>query len=308
MPLRGPVTVTGPVTAILGLVACGLLSVGLTGCGSETSDGSRSGQPGSSGSSGDPVSGGEIDAALLETRVEDYQAYLIEEAKTMLAATKRFTDAVRAGDVAKAKELYAPSRYHWETIEPLAGLVASVDGLVDSRVDDFASVNDPAFSGWHRLEYMLWEQGKLTSLSTTYANQLDRDLAPLPRLLAKAPVTAKDVATGAAGLIEEVSEGKITGEEDRYSHTDLYDLAANVNGSLRAFQAYEPVLLNVDRPLELTIEQAFLDAKALLSKYQRPDGSYGSYLEFKDADRERLQAILAGLSEDLSTVAGVLNL
>ena len=36
---------------------------------------------------------------------------------------------------------------------------------------------------------------------------------------------------GAAELIEEVSEGKITGEEDRYSHTDLWDFAANIEGS-----------------------------------------------------------------------------
>ena len=95
---------------------------------------------------------------------------------------------------------------------------------------------------------------------------------------------------GAAGLIEEVSEGKITGEEDRYSHTDLYDLAANVNGSFRAFQAYEPVLVQVDKPLEQKIEQGFLDAKTLLSDYQRPDGSYGSYLELSKADKQRLQA------------------
>jgi iron uptake system component EfeO len=288
-----------PVIAIL---ACGALAAGLSGCGSESVD-----DPGSAG--GAPqTTGVEVDTALLDQRVADYKAYLVAESKAMLAATSKFTDAVRAGDVAQAKELFAPSRYHWETIEPLAGLVASVDGQVDSRVDDFASVTDPAFSGWHRLEYMLWVDGKLTPLSTKYADMLDKDLRPLPGLLEKADVTPKTVANGAAGLIEEVSEGKITGEEDRYSHTDLYDLAANVNGSLRAFQAYEPVLLSVDKPLELKIEQAFLDAKAILAKYQRPDGSYGSYLEFATADRLTLQGLLAGLSEGLSQVPGVLSL
>jgi iron uptake system component EfeO len=304
MSLRSP---------LVAAAACAALAAGVAGCGS----GSQNGADGADGSaapetSADQATGdgstGEVDTALLDTRVADYQAYLVDEAKTMIAATAKFTDAVRAGDVAKAKALFAPSRYHWETIEPLAGLVASVDGLVDSRVDDFASVTDPAFTGWHRLEYMLWVDGKLTALSTRYANQLDHDLRPLPGLFEKADVTPKNVANGAAGLIEEVSEGKITGEEDRYSHTDLYDLAANVNGSLRAFQAYEPVLLTVDRPLELKIEQAFLDAKAILAKYQHADGSYGSYLEFAKADRLRLQGRLAGLSEDLSQVAGVLSL
>jgi iron uptake system component EfeO len=299
-------------STLIATAACGALTVGVAGCGSG-SDGDDSGaapdttsdQTNDGGGTG---SGGDVDTALLDQRVADYKTYLVDESNTMITATSKFTAAVRAGDVAKAKSLFAPSRYHWETIEPLAGLVASVDGKVDSRVDDFASVNDPAFTGWHRLEYMLWVQGRLTPLSTKYAKQLDKDLEPLPGLFEKADVTAKNVANGAAGLIEEVSEGKITGEEDRYSHTDLYDLAANVNGSFRAFQAYEPVLLAVNKPLELKIEQAFLDAKAILAKYQKPDGSYGSYLEFKKADKLRLQALLAGLSEDLSSVAGVLNL
>ncbi len=105
-----------------------------------------------------------------------------------------------------------------------------------------------------------------------------------------------------------MSEGKLTGEEDRYSHTDLYDLAANVNGSLRAFQAYERVLASVDKDLEVKIEQGFLDAKSLLSDYQRPDGTYESFLELTKADKQQLQANLATLSEDLSQVAGVLAL
>jgi iron uptake system component EfeO len=121
-------------------------------------------------------------------------------------------------------------------------------------------------------------------------------------------MTAADVATGAAGLIEEVSEGKLTGEEDRYSHTDLYDIAANVNGSMRAFQTYEPTLLQIDKPLELKIEQGFLDAKALLADYQLPDGSYKSYLALTAPDKQQLQALLATLSEDLSQVPGVLSL
>jgi iron uptake system component EfeO len=282
---------------------------GLSGCGSGAGAGGD-GETSAAGSSPDAAASGtgEVDHALLEQRIADYQGYLVDEADAMITATAAFTDAIRAGDVAKAKSLYADSRYHWETIEPLAGLVASVDGAVDSRVEDFASVDDPAWTGWHRLEYMLWRHGKLTPLSVEYADQLDRDLAPLPAKLQALEMTADDVATGAAGLIEEVSEGKITGEEDRYSHTDLYDLAANINGSFRAFQAYEPVLLSVNKPLELKIEQAFLDAKALLGHYQHADGSYGSYLGFEKADKQRLQAMLAGLSEDLSSVSGVLNL
>jgi iron uptake system component EfeO len=279
-----------------------LLCLALTGCGS--SDDSDTAADTSDGGN----SSASVDGDLLASRTEAYQAYTVDEAETMLTATKAFTDAVRAGDVEAAKAAYADSRYHWETIEPIAGLVSDVDGAVDSRVDDFASVDDPAFTGWHRLEYILWKTGALDAESKQIATQLDEDLAELPQLIEGLEMTPQDVALGAAGLIEEVSEGKLTGEEDRYSHTDLYDLAANVNGSFRAFQAYEPVLVQVDKPLEQKIEQGFLDAKTLLSDYQRPDGSYESFLELSKADKQQLQAQLATLSEDLSTVPGVLSL
>ena len=65
---------------------------------------------------------------------------------------------MRAGNLQAARAAYAPSREGWERIEPIAGLIEEIDGAVDSRVDDFAGPNDPAFTGWHRLEYLLWQR------------------------------------------------------------------------------------------------------------------------------------------------------
>ena len=89
-----------------------------------------------------------------------------------------FTDAVRAGNLKAAQDAYAPSRMPWERIEPLAGLVEEIDGKVDSRVDDFAGVDDPKFTGWHRLEYLLFEKNT-TEGGAPFADQLDKDIADL---------------------------------------------------------------------------------------------------------------------------------
>ena len=83
---------------------------------------------------------------------------------------------MRAGDVEAAKAAYAPSRVSWERIEPIAGLVPDIDGATDSRVDDFEGVDDPNFTGWHRLEYLLWEQNT-TEGGAEFADKLDADLA-----------------------------------------------------------------------------------------------------------------------------------
>ena len=145
-----------------------LLGLALTGCGSSDDSDTAADTPDGGSSSA------AVDSDLLASRTDAYQAYTVDEAETMLTATKAFTDAVRAGDVEAAKAAYADSRYHWETIEPIAGLVSDVDGAVDSRVDDFASVDDPAFTGWHRLEYILWKTGALDAESEQIATQLDR--------------------------------------------------------------------------------------------------------------------------------------
>lgn len=98
------------------------------------------------------------DEAILGA-VDEYRRYVQDEVAILVDATTTFTDAVRAGNMDAAKSAYAPSRYHWETIEPIAGLIAEIDGAVDARVDDFADETDPAWTGWHRIEYLLWVQG-----------------------------------------------------------------------------------------------------------------------------------------------------
>jgi iron uptake system component EfeO len=90
-----------------------------------------------------------------------------------------FTDAVRAGDLEAAKAAYAPSRVPWERIEPIAGLVEDIDTAVDARVDDFEGPDDAEFTGWHRLEYLLFDQGT-TEGAASFADRSTRTWAGWP--------------------------------------------------------------------------------------------------------------------------------
>ena len=179
----------------------------------------------------------------------DYKAWVVAEVDALVADTTKFTDAVRAGDLAEAKKQFAPSRVRWERIEPIAGLVEEIDGAVDARVDDFEGVTDPEFTGWHRLEYHLWEKDS-TGGTKPFADQLDKDIATLDQQMQGLEFPPAAVALGPAELIEEVSEGKITGEEDRYSHTDLWDFDANVDGSRKLFELLTPALQAKDAALD----------------------------------------------------------
>jgi iron uptake system component EfeO len=305
----------GRLVAALGLGAVLLLA----GCGNDDGTGVRgddsasgsgagsgSGTGSGSGLANKDLSGTTSDQLVLKA-VADYKTWVVAEVDGLVADTRKFTDAVRAGDLAEAKRLYAPSRVRWERIEPIAGLVEEIDGAVDARVDDFEGASDPRFTGWHRLEYQLWEKGS-TAGTKTFADRLDKDIATLDQKIKGLEFPPAAVALGPAELIEEVSEGKITGEEDRYSHTDLWDFDANVDGSKKLFELLTPALQAKDAALTSEITTGFAAVDKSLSEYANSDGTFKPYTALQADDKTRMQAELAGLSEKLSRIPGVLGL
>ncbi|MGV0644424.1 iron uptake system protein EfeO [Mycolicibacterium sp. XJ879] len=261
-----------------------------------------------------------VPAEVLDKAAADYKAYVSSNIDELERVVKVFTDAVRAGDLQAAQDAYAPSRVPWERIEPIAGLVEDIDRKIDARVDDFAGVDDPEFTGWHRLEYILFEQNT-TEGAAPFADQLDSDVAALKEQFPSVEVKPVDVANGAAELIEEVSEGKITGEEDRYSKTDLWDFDANLQGARDAVGKLNPALVEADPALLGKIDAGINSVFDTMRPLRRGDGwvlfctendPYPSPrctgVTVDPPTIDKLKAELAGLSENMSQVAGVLKL
>lgn len=302
-------------------VAAALVLAGCSGGGSEGGAESSSGSSSSGASSSGAASTPAVDTTAETTKAaEEYKAYAIAQADELVTSVKVFTDAVRAGDVKAAQDAYAPSRMPWERIEPIAELISDVDGKVDSRVDDFSGPDDPAFTGWHRLEYLVFEKNT-TDGGKPFADKLDADIAGLVKELPNVDVKPINVANGAAELIEEVSQGKITGEEERYSKTDLWDFDANLQGSRDAIGKLNPALVKADPALLGKIEAGLNGLFDTMRPLRRGDG-WVLYCTANDpypSPRcpevtvtpdvvDNLKSQLAGLSENLSQVSGVLGL
>ena len=111
---------------------------------------------------------------------------------------------------------------------------------------------------------------------------------------------------GAAGLIEEVAASKISGEEDRYSHTDLWDFQANIDGAQKIVDLLRPQLQREQRAAgEGGCQLQKVDA--ILSKYRTKDG-FETYDKLTDADRNALKGPITTLAEDLAQLRGILGL
>ncbi|MBN8900956.1 MAG: EfeM/EfeO family lipoprotein, partial [Rhodospirillales bacterium] len=171
------------------------------------------------------------DPMQLVEPISQYKLYVIDQVGVLLKDTTAFADAIKAGDLAKAKTLYGPSRIAYERIEPLAELFSDLDGSIDSRADYHEQAEkDPGFTGFHRLEYGLFV-GNSTEGLAPIADKLVADVTELQARIKDLTTPPDKVVGGAAALIEEVAASKISGEEDRYARTDLYDFQANVDGA-----------------------------------------------------------------------------
>ncbi|WP_328991110.1 iron uptake system protein EfeO [Kribbella sp. NBC_01245] len=242
----------------------------------------------------------DTDTALKQA-TESYQRYVNSQSIALEEKTTEFVNAVKAGDVAKSKELFPVSRTYWERIEPVAESFGDLDPKIDARENDVEPGTE--WTGWHRIEKSLWVSNTTKGMEK-YADQLLVDVKTVVAEAKKVKLNPLQLANGAKELLDEVATGKITGEEDRYSHTDLWDFQANVEGSQAAIQALRPALQERDPALVKTLDAQFKAVDAALQKFRTADG-FKPYLP-TDAERKELGTVIDALAEPVSKVAAVI--
>ena len=236
------------------------------------------------------------DAAQVRA-VEQYRAFVQGQADALVPLVEGFAAAVKAGDVERAKALYAPSRVPWEAVEPVAESFGDLDPKVDLREADLE--DGQTWTGWHRLEKALWVEGSTAGLAPV-ADQLVADVEELRARVPDAELTVASIGNGAKELLDEVATGKITGEEEAFSHTDLVDVDANVVGAAKAFEVLRPLVDDAELVAEL--DAAFADVTRALRPYATRNG-YVSY-DTVDADgRRALARVVDALGEPLSRLS-----
>jgi iron uptake system component EfeO len=232
---------------------------------------------------------------------EEYQRYVQAETAGLLEKTTAFVGAVKAGDVDGAKRLYPVARLHWERIEPVAESFGDLDPLIDGRDGDQEPGQD--FTGFHRIERALWETGDVSGMGG-YADQLLTNVQEIVTRADEVTLDPLQLANGAKALLDEIATGKITGEEERYSHTDLWDFSGNLDGSQAAVQALRPYLEKADPDLVTEIDDRFLAAEAELEKHRDGDG-WKLYDQLTQDDLHGLSDAITALTESVSKVAAV---
>ncbi|GAA4681409.1 iron uptake system protein EfeO [Nocardioides nanhaiensis] len=251
------------------------------------------------------------DAALVEQAESGYAAYVEDQSAQLLAKTREFTELYKAGDDDAARALYPEARTHWERIETVAESFGDLDPLMDAREADVPAGEE--WTGWHRIEKDLWPARAVdyTPLTTAerarYADDLLANTEELDSRVQGLSYTVDSIANGSRGLLEEVATGKVTGEEEYWSRTDLWDFQANVDGARVAYEGVAPVVEQKDAELAARLNERFAALQTLLDEQRQGDG-FVTYDQLSTAEVKQLSDAVNALSEPLGNLtAAVLS-
>lgn len=244
----------------------------------------------------------------LSKETEEYKKFVEEQIDMLLRDSEKFAEVLKSGNLDEAKKMYPLIRMAYERSEPIAESFGESDVNIDFRLVDFKEEynTEEGWRGFHRIEQILWEKNT-TKGTEKYAIQLINDIKELAAKIKTLEVTPDIMITGAVDLLNEVSTSKITGEEEVYSHTDLYDFRANIEGAEKIFEIFKPKLSKVDEKLVEELNIRFKEVNTLLDKYMVDDKNYKSYTQLTNEDTRLLSEAVTKLGEPLAQLGKVLD-
>lgn len=288
---------------------------------------------------GDPVEVAGEDQELFDQVVVDYINFVKNEVAELVPNVEAFADAYAAGDDESARALYADIRVNYERIEPVAEALGVLDPRIDYREVDYLAeaeqleADDPTFTEWlgfHRMEKDLWVpaadainadgtsawegwQPSTSEQRKTLAETLVTDVNALydavhdPAFIEDQQINVGTVSNGASGLLEEIAVGKVTGEENWWSHYDLWDFQANLQGARIAFDLVAPIAERKGaegEELVAQINQEFDKLQKLLDQYGSLEAGYTLYDQVDSKQQKQLVAQIDATREPLSRLTG----
>ncbi|MDX6357109.1 MAG: iron uptake system component EfeO [Nocardioidaceae bacterium] len=254
----------------------------------------------------EPASGSaapSTDQVLVSKAQNQYRLWVQRQADTLVSRTRQFVTAYAGGRDDVARSLYPQARTYWESIETVAESFGQLDPRTDAREADLRP--GQKWTGWHRIEKDLWPQRdpSYTPLSAhqrqVYGDDLLDNVTTIRDGIGELTFTTDQIANGSSGLMEEVATSKVTGEEEYWSHTDLWDFAANVKGARVGYEDVRPILLGRDRALARTLDARFATIDRLLRQQRAGDG-YRPYTDLGHTEVKRLADAVNALAEPLS--------
>ncbi|AZD61262.1 iron uptake system protein EfeO [Pseudomonas chlororaphis] len=240
--------------------------------------------------------------------LSEFRVYLSSQGTALIKAVSALEQAIQAGDLAQAQALYLPARAAYQRLAPAAQRLGELDNSINARADYFEKrEQDPGFVGFHRLEYALFQQRDLSGLAPI-AQRLLSDVTTLKQQLLAQSLPPEQLVSLVARAQRSIAEVRASsGEEERYSHSDLNGFAANLETTRKVVDLLRPLLAKPAAPLLAQIDSAL---GALDSQYGalRSAEGYASYDSVGADQRKRIADQAKVLADALDGIDPALGL
>ena len=240
--------------------------------------------------------------------LSEFRVYLSSQGTALIKAATALEQAIEAGDLSQAQALYVPARAAYQRIAPAAQRLAELDNAINARADYFEKrEQDPAFIGFHRLEYALFQQRNLDGL-TPVAQRLTRDVTTLKQQLLAEPLPPEQLVSIVVRNLYTLADVRASsGEEERYSHTDLNGFAANLDVARKVVELLRPLLNKSAADVLPKIDSALAAFDSELNGLKVKDG-YASYDSVSAEQRKQIADKAQALADALDTIDPALGL
>lgn len=238
----------------------------------------------------------------------EYRVYLIMQSSRLQKDTQAMVDAISAGKLDEARALYVPAHQTYKRIESMADMFADLDQRINARATYFDQREaDPAFMGFHRIEYGLFApgQGDLTALAPV-AEQLMADLGQLRERLRSLDIPPERLASSAARLLRRTADNLPTVGAGAYGHAELADLQGTLDGTRKLVGLLSPLLQKASPELDKRVNEGFDAFSAALVPYREGEGFKSAKLD--EAQWKTLAAPISALADTLDQVNAALGL
>ncbi len=241
----------------------------------------------------------------LKSAVTSYATYINQNTQHLITSSSALCTAISSDNLSAAKVAYPKARIYYERIEPVAEIWGALDTKIDGRWENPVTVLSQ-FIGFHRIEQLMWESNTLTGASAL-CTELVKNERQLGTLVKSATYNPLEMAAGATDLVNEAATAKVSGEEERYSNTDLPVLQANIDGANEVVTLLKPYLKVKEAKLVASLQSAYTKATSVANTFKATPGYDGTgYVEYStilDAGRRKLSQAINAYAEVLSKIS-----
>jgi iron uptake system component EfeO len=229
--------------------------------------------------------------------LSEIRVYLGSEVNALLRRVEALDQQIKVGNLEAAKTAWHEARLPYRRIEAFTQDFSDLENAIDILPDYLEKRElDPSFTGFHRIEYGLWQQGSTASVATV-SQKLVEDVQALKMRLKTQKLAPAKILSSAKRQADDLAQMLRGQDDNRWANAQ----PAELNASLGAIGKFAAIMLPIAMDKAPQAAKKYQDAAAALG------ASIGSDLSQKQA-REDAATKLDGLSQQLAAMQSAIGL